>query len=136
MTVTTQHPTHRLLQTPNTAPEQARARNNVLRDRFPPRVGEEWWPATGHPLEETARRLTAPPFLPAVNSSRAGRRRGVPKLLRWLSSLPGDTWQQRWKASGAEDLPGAGWTDLPLRFLRQAGPSPSVIRPDLGWMLT
>ncbi|MEV8535830.1 site-specific integrase [Streptomyces sp. NPDC051211] len=49
--------------------------------------------------------------------------------------------------------PGADWTDLPLRFLRQSGPSPSyervdltsgllilvcgdVIRPELAWMLT
>jgi hypothetical protein len=77
----------------------------------------------------------------------------VAKLLRWLSSLPGDTWQQRSRASGAEDLPGADWTDLPQRFLRQAGPTPSyergdltsgllmlvcgdVVRPDLAWMLT
>lgn len=26
---------------------------------------------------------------------------------------PGDTWQLRWKASCAEDIPGADWTDLP-----------------------
>jgi hypothetical protein len=77
----------------------------------------------------------------------------VIKLLRWLSSLPGDTWQQRWTASGAEDHPGAAWVDAPLRWLRECGPSPShdredlpsgllmlicgdVIRPGLPWMLT
>ncbi|MEU2840923.1 hypothetical protein ABZ776_28155 [Streptomyces sp. NPDC007076] len=153
MTITTKHATRRQLQTANATVEQARARNNVLRERFPPRSAEAWWPATAQSADEVLRRLTAPPFLAAANVTRAGRRRGVAKLLRWLSSLPGDTWQQRWKASRAEEIPGADWTDLPLRFLRQSGPSPSyeradltsgllmlvcgdVIRADLAWMLT
>ncbi|WP_406385199.1 hypothetical protein [Streptomyces sp. NBC_01618] len=111
------------------------------------------WPHTGQPLEETLGRLTAPPFDSAANGTRAGRRRGVTKLLRWLSALPGETWQQRWMASGAEDLRGAAWVDLPLWWLRERGHSPShdrddlssgllmmicgdVIRPGLPWMLT
>ncbi|MEU8436901.1 site-specific integrase [Streptomyces sp. NPDC029216] len=153
MTTTTKHSTRRQLQTANATVEQARARNNVLRERFPPRAAEARWPATAQLADEVLHRLTAPPFLPAANATRAGRRRGVAKLLRWLSSLPGDTWQQRWKTSGVEEIPGADWTDLPLRFLRQSGPSPQyervdltsgllmlvcgdVIRPDLAWMLT
>lgn len=153
MTSTTKHSTRRHLQTANATVEQTRARNNLLRERFPPRAAEAWWPATAQSADEVLHRLTAPPFLPAANATRAGRRRGVAKLLRWLSSRPGDTWQQRWKASRAEEIPGADWTDLPLRFLRQSGPSPSygrvdltsgllmlvcgdIIRPDLAWMLT
>jgi hypothetical protein len=153
MTSTTKHSTRRQLQTANATVEQARARNNVLRERFPPRSAEAWWPETAQSADEVLRRLTAPPFLTAANATRAGRRRGVAKLLRWLSSLLGDTWQQRWKAGRAEEIPGADWTDLPLRFLRQSGLSPSyervdltsgllmlvcgdVIRPDLAWMLT
>ncbi|MFF3350929.1 hypothetical protein [Streptomyces sp. NPDC002779] len=153
MTSTTKHSTRRQLQTANATVEQARARNNVLRERFPPRSAEAWWPESAQSADEVLRRLTAPPFLAAANATRAGRRRGVAKLLRWLSSLPGDTWQQRWKAGRAEEIPGADWTDLPLRFLRQSGLSPSyervdltsgllmlvcgdVIRPDLAWMLT
>ncbi|WP_438453227.1 tyrosine-type recombinase/integrase [Streptomyces asiaticus] len=153
MTSTTKHSARRQLQSANATVEQARARNNVLRERFPPRSAEAWWPETAQSADEVLRRLTAPPFLAAANATRAGRRRGVAKLLRWLSSLPGDTWQQRWKAGRAEEIPGADWTDLPLRFLRQGGLSPSyervdltsgllmlvcgdVIRPDLAWMLT
>ncbi|QDY80007.1 site-specific integrase [Streptomyces qinzhouensis] len=153
MTTTAKHSTRRQLQTANATTEQARARNNVLRERFPPRSAEARWPATAQSADEVLRRLTAPPFLPAANATRAGRRRGVAKLLRWLSSFPGDTWQQRWEAGRAEEIRGADWTDLPLRFLRQSGPSPSyergdltsgllmlvcgdVIRPDLAWMLT
>ena len=74
------------------------------------------------------------------------------KLLRWLASLPGGTWQQRWLASGAEDRPGASWVQLPLGWLREHSLSASsdpeelsagllmlicgdVIRPGLPWML-
>ncbi|MFE4629377.1 site-specific integrase, partial [Streptomyces mirabilis] len=77
----------------------------------------------------------------------------VTKLLQWLSSFPGETWQQRWAASGAEGFPGAAWVELPLRWLRECGSSRSydredlssgllmlicgdVIRPGLPWMLT
>ncbi|MFI8503552.1 tyrosine-type recombinase/integrase [Streptomyces sp. NPDC085524] len=107
LTITTKLLTRRQLQTANATAEQARARNNVLRELFPPRSAEAQWPATAQSADEVLRRLTSPPFLPAANATRAGRRRGVAKLLRWLSSLPGETWQQRWKTSRAEGIPGA-----------------------------
>src|SRR6266567_1893987 len=92
---------------PGTAgtPGPAQPRNSQLRQRFPARPAQSWWPETAQGEEETLRRLTSPPFLPEVRATRAGRRRGTAKLLRWLSSFPGDTWQQRWEASGAEDAP-------------------------------
>lgn len=37
------------------------------------------------------------------------RRHGVVLLLDWLASFDGDTWQQRWVASGLNDH-GNGWT--------------------------
>jgi hypothetical protein len=52
------------------------------------------------------------------------RRRGVAKLVDWLSTFPGDTWQQRWELSGVERHPGTAWTQLPLRWL-----SSTVSRP-------
>src|SRR6266540_3548431 len=132
---------------------QARARNKLLRARFLPRPVERWWRHTAQPPQATLQRLTAPPFVPAVKATRAGRRRGVAKLLGWLSSFPGDTWQQRWLASGAEDHPGAGWVQLPLGWLGDRGQAASydpedlasgllmlvcgdVLRPGLPWMLT
>ena len=75
-------------------------RNSQLRRQFPPRPAQEWWPATAQGEDEVLRRLTSPPFLPEVPATRAGRRRGTAKLLRWLSSFLGSTWQQRWEASG------------------------------------
>jgi hypothetical protein len=131
----------------------ARPRNSQLRRQFPPRAAREWWPATAQDQDEVLRRLTSPPFLPEVQATRAGRRRGTAKLLRWLSSFPGDTWQQRWEASGSEDHPGSSWASLPLGWLRDNGLAASydendlssgllmlicgdVIRPRMTWMVT
>jgi integrase len=131
----------------------AQPRNSQLRRQFPPRPAREWWPATAQDQDEVLRRLTSPPFLPEVKATRAGRRRGTAKLLRWLSSFPGDTWQQRWEASGSEDHPGSSWALLPLGWLRDNGLAASydendlssgllmlicgdVIRPRMTWMVT
>jgi hypothetical protein len=76
------------------------------------------------------------------------RRRGLTKLQDWLQRQPGDTWQDRWLASGANTA-GFDWADLPLR-----GRSPArhhhrdelscglallvagqVIRPGYPWLL-
>ena len=124
-----------------------------LRARFPARPAQPAWPFTVAGQEETLERLTSPPFVPAFKATRQMRRRGVVKLLRWLASFPGDTWQQRWLASGAENHPGAGWLVLPAGWLHERGQASScdrndllaglliavcadVIRPGLPWMLT
>src|ERR1035441_3372670 len=131
----------------------AQPRNSQLRRQFPPRSVQEWWPATAQGEDEVLRRLTSPPFLPEMKAAQAGRRRGTAKLLRWLSSFPGGTWQQRWEASGSEDHPGSSWAGLPLGWLRDNGLAASsddndlssgllmlicgdVIRPRMAWMVT
>lgn len=91
MTVVAKHSTRQPLQVANSTTEQARARNGLLRERFPPRAAEAWWPMTAKTVDEIVEQLAAPPFLPVAYATRAGRRRGIVKLLRWLSSLPGDT---------------------------------------------
>ena len=88
-----------------TAPEQHR-RNSQLREQFPPRPPQPWWPETAQDQEAVLQRLTSPPFTPEGGSARAARRRGTARILRWLASLPGDTWQQRWEASGLGGMPG------------------------------
>ena len=137
----------------STARAPVQARNSQLRARFPARPAQPWWPDTAQTAEETLRRLTCPPFACECKATGAGRRRGVAKLLRWLAPFPGDTWQQRWLACGAEDHTGASWVQLPLGWLREHGPAASydpeelaagllmlicgdVIRPGLPWMLT
>lgn len=131
----------------------AQPRNSQLRRQFPPRPARERWPATAQGEDEVLRRLASPPFAAEGKATQAGQRRGTAKLLRWLSSFPGDTWQQRWEASQAEDHPGSSWVQLPLRWLQDSGMRSSsddndlssgmlmlicadVIRPGLAWMLT
>ena len=131
----------------------AQPRNSQLREQFPPRAARPWWPETAQDQEETLRRLTSPPFTPESDGARGCRRRGTAKILRWLASFPGDTWQQRWAAAGAEDRLGAWWAELPLAWLREHGQKAAcdandlssgllmlvcgdVIRPGLAWMLT
>jgi integrase len=139
-------------ESPATAPEQHR-RNSQLREVFPPRPAQSWWPETAQGQDETFRRLTSPPFTSQGGSAQAARRRGTAKILRWLASFPGDTWQQRWEASGAEASLGASWAELPLAWLREHERKAAcdesdlssgllmltcgdVIRPGLAWMLT
>ena len=137
----------------NATQAQAQSRNSQLRAQFPARPVEACWPETTRSLEDTARRLTSPPFLAAANATRAGRRRGVITLLRWLSTIPGESWQQRWLASGVEEHPGPTWVKLPLAWLDGRGESAAgnadrlssgllmlicgdVIRPGMAWVLT
>src|SRR5689334_11070611 len=92
----------------------AQPRNSQLREQFRPRAAQPWWPATAQGEEETLRRLTSPPFVAEAQETQAARRRGTAKMLRWLSSFPGDTWQRRWEASRAEDHPGGSWVQRPV----------------------
>jgi hypothetical protein len=71
---------HMARKKPGTAAAAAPAqpRNSQLRERFPARTAQSWWPGTAEDEQETQRRLTAPPFLPEVKATRAGRRRGWP----------------------------------------------------------
>jgi hypothetical protein len=86
-----------------------------------------WWPHTAASAEQVHQRLTAAPFVAAANGTRAGRRRGIAKLLAWLSTFLGDTWL----ASGAEECPGAGWVVLPMRWSANHGGAASYDSTDL-----
>jgi len=125
-----------------------------LLDRFPPRPAEKTWAATRQPREQLLGRLLGPPFRMGNNQSQANRKAGASQLLAWLESLPGETWQERWAASGAEEA--ADWRDLPARWIKgghqaadDRGPEVSrlgtgmillvtgdVLRPGLPFLLT
>ena len=86
--------------------------------------------------------MAAPFALDKPNSQR-DRRLGVLAVLGWLRERPGDSWQQRWCASGAEDQP--DWRLLvgtdhakPLPHLTSGLLvliCAEVIRPGLDWLL-
>lgn len=93
---------------------------------------DSWWPGLGP-------------------KDRAARERGLALLLDWLEDHPGQTWQERWRSTGAEDA-GASWAELPAAWLERRGIArwrlatmtsavavlvcADVLRPSLGWMLT
>jgi hypothetical protein len=59
-------------------------------------------------------RLSNPPFRSDSADVRGCVRRGLTALLDWLEQQPGQTWQERWLASGAE-AEGRAWTGLVRR---------------------
>lgn len=69
------------------------------------------WIATQQGGEEVLAQVAA---LDVEASRKESLRRvqGVRLILAWLASFAGETWQQRWLASGA-DAAGKTWTDLP-----------------------
>jgi hypothetical protein len=119
------------------------------RVEWEPRLSEQSWWQTRQSREALVERL-----LGLFTDSSAGRsrdktrRRGLTKLLDWLQRQPGDTWQDRWLASGA-DSAGFGWADLLLSERVPARPhhrdelccglellvAGQVIRPGYAWLL-
>lgn len=75
---------------------------------------QSWW-QTRQSREVLVERLLCLFTDPAAGRTRdKTRRRGLTKLLDWLQRQPGDSWQEKWLASGA-DAAGFDWTDLPLK---------------------
>ena len=123
-----------------------------MRARFPARRVPAAWPATLQPRAVAGERLTRPPFVLDDVKRQQRRVRGLALLLDWLAAQPGQSWQERWLASGA-DSAGAGWRQLPAQWLRDCGlPGEGrqaelcaaltvvicadLIRPSLGWLVS
>ena len=87
------------------------------------------WPQTRATRHEVLARLLAAPFALGNALSQQTRRQGLVTVVSWLESQPGDTWQERWAASGAEAAP--DWRDLVAcwRSGRAGGTGPGAHRP-------
>jgi integrase len=131
-------------------PDIAQGPLPAVRDRFPARRPPISWPATRQPRKELLARLSAAPFVLEEHRNQARRATGLRLALDWLGDQAGDTWQERWSASGVEDA-GASWREAPARWLEAAGDqSPwrhgalvesvpvliaaEAIRPSLSWL--
>ncbi len=80
-----------------------------------PRPAEDSWWQTRQSRDQLVDRLLSLFTDPGAGRRRdQARRRGLGKVLDWLQQQPGDTWQQRWLASGA-DAAGFDWAGLPVR---------------------
>ncbi|MER5219342.1 tyrosine-type recombinase/integrase [Streptomyces flaveus] len=137
-------------------PAEAGPQLSSLLKRFPARPVASEWEATGRSADEVLHRLVTPPFVVDSPSNQADRHAGMVKILRWLETYPGDTWQQRWLASGADPIGNTAWRHLASRTLagrEGAGRAPQaefirlgrgmlpllagdVIRPSLSWLVT
>jgi integrase len=56
------------------------------------------------------------PVGPQSLKKRGERRRHADQLLAWLENWPGQTWQQRWEASGSEAM-GRAWSDAAAKLI-------------------
>lgn len=100
--------------------EARRAAWVSARATFPPRPVADDWPATHRDRDAVLDLLAGPPFaLPNIGSQR-GRLRGVALAVAWLSDQPGNTWQQRWLAGGAETV-GPAWKYVCIPWLDERG---------------
>jgi integrase len=92
------------------------------------------WPATRTPADQVVGYLDW--VLPVVSpSQRDFRRRNVPRLLAWLLTFTGDTWQQRWVASKLADL-GPQWCDdAPLASPNRVVDRRSAMTGAMTWLM-
>jgi integrase len=125
-----------------------------LHRRYPPRAAEVSWRVTRQDGDLLLTRMLQLPF--TDEDQRVRRRRGLVSVIEWLAAHPGDTWQERWQATGADALGNAEWWRPSLDRLQAGsmrhGSSVSVtsnlrvsmnllvcadaIRPSLHWLLT
>lgn len=122
----------------------------AIRATFPPRPVEERWPATHLDRDTALGMLSSPRFALANPGSQRGRLRGVVITLAWLADQPGDTWQQRWLASGAGTA-GPAWKQVCVPWLDEHGIHvgqrldllsiglnlmicADLVRPSVGWL--
>ncbi|HKS98495.1 MAG TPA: site-specific integrase [Rugosimonospora sp.] len=127
-------------------------RRAAARVQFPARTAASDWEAARQGRAQILDLLAGAAFTLDTPTLQQRRRRGVPLLLDWLADQPGDSWQQRWWASGADAL-GRLWRQLPAEWLRQRGEygnqphallcaalpvliTADVIRPSLAWFLS
>lgn len=129
-------------------------RSATLRTRFPARRIAAAWPQTRLSRQSVLQRLGTGPFVVDTPAGEGNRRRGLRIVLDWLQTQPGDTWQQRWLAGGAEGDGRFDWRGFPIRWRKATTPfdcrfdaavlgtgllslmCADVIRPGLPWLLT
>jgi len=100
---------------PPAAAGRTGTRSETLRTRFPARRIAASWPQTRLSRQAVLQRLGTAPFVVDTPAGEDNRSRGVRIVVDWLQTQPGDTWQQRWLASGAEDNGRVDWRGFPVR---------------------
>lgn len=83
------------------------------------------WPQNYWRHEDIVARVAALPVGSQSRTRVTGRTSGTDRLLTWLETFPGDTWGERWAASGVEDAAGH-WTQAAARSLAESSPVDEV----------
>ena len=83
-----------------------------------PRPRGTHWARTGQDRQSIEVLLTRPPFTPPQHHRRhpSAYDAAVGWMLDWLQDQPGDSWQDRWLATGA-DADGRNWRHIPVSWL-------------------
>ncbi|HUH71717.1 MAG TPA: site-specific integrase [Mycobacterium sp.] len=119
---------------PGVSSRPSKAQRESARTRFPPRQVATDWPTTHQERAEVWERLTSGMFVLDNANSQERRVRGLAWLLDWLGDQPGETWQQRWMASGA-DAAGGAWRQVPIAWQRARGRESRWLRAELSGAL-
>jgi len=123
--------------------------------KFPPRPVAESWPMTRQDRAAVEDRMATAPFRGDDSQSRCHRKASLLAVLDWLELSPGQSWQQRWNATGAgqdgsrdwrlqvsADLATAGLLGQHPGYVRKVLATGLIqliggdyLRPSLGWLL-
>jgi hypothetical protein len=123
--------------------------------RFPARIVPDRWEATAWNRDTVMARLLASPFATGGPASMRRRRLGLARFLDWLQHQAGETWQERWLASGIASDGRLDWRPQVAGWLTRAGRASAgtaglqasvtsglgqliyadVVRPSLAWLL-
>lgn len=130
-------------------PAQVKA---TLLAQFPPRPLALTWPEAHLSRAQVLELVARPSSGLSRSSFELLCRRGLPLLLDWLEGQAGQSWQERWDASGA-GAAGGGWGAGPAAWLEREGRltdsglryttssvevlvGVGVLRPSLFWLLS
>jgi integrase len=134
-------------------PDTDSLRPDALVSADSPRAPGTEWALTCQDRHRVEALLTRAPFAPPVRHRRhpGAYDTAVRWMLDWLDDQPGETWQDRWLASGA-DADGRHWRHIPVAWLARRGRDQTwmqdwffralftvfgadVIRPSLDWLV-
>ena len=119
---------------PGVSSRPSKAQRESARTRFLPRPAATGWPAARQERSEVRERLTSGMFVLSNANSQERRTRALAWFLDWLTDQPGETWQQRRMASGA-DAAGGSWREEPIAWQQERGRESRWLRAELSGAL-
>lgn len=134
---------------------QVSSEAKALLEKFPPRPVPVNWPRTRQDRAAIETRLAKETFRTTDKHTRCHRKLSLQAVLDWLELYPGQSWQQRWDATGAgrdgnrdwriqliADLDAAGLMGQRRDYVRKVLGMGLIqliggdyVRPSLGWLM-